>query len=401
VTGLLVAAGLAFAFSTGGTEASHAGGMDAMSVDMDITGNTATAIGAQTFCARIDENGVQDADETAVDTVTFDITALTIPVFNDQGDANPANNVGGIIAYSIVLQYDETLLTLETQDSNGGSSFLLGSNPGSSLFNAGQPLPDTDASNDWNGSALDTGMGVPEDGSGVLNRLTISSEDSIGSVNPFAAYLVLSPADSVHLDASGGGYSPDALNLGAIALNQPCSSVGTPTPTPTPPPDSDGDGVPDASDNCPANSNANQADADLDGDGDVCDNCPNDPDATQADGDGDGVGDVCDNCPADSNANQLDADLDGIGDVCDPTPFTPTPTPTPTPAPTTPTPTPGPATPTPTPTPTPTQAPAALPPLGDATGGAGGSVWLLILAALAAVAVGTGAFTMERLRARR
>ncbi len=36
------------------------------------------------------------------------------------------------------------------------------------------------------------------------------------------------------------------------------------------------------------------------------------------DDDGDGVVDALDNCPDDSNGNQADADADGIGDVCDP-----------------------------------------------------------------------------------
>jgi hypothetical protein len=78
------------------------------------------------------------------------------------------------------------------------------------------------------------------------------------------------------------------------------------------PPDGDSDGVPDANDNCPAVSNANQTDTDGDGIGDACDSTPNGPDA-----DGDGVLDANDNCPAVSNANQADADGDGTGDACD------------------------------------------------------------------------------------
>lgn len=58
---------------------------------------------------------------------------------------------------------------------------------------------------------------------------------------------------------------------------------------------------------------------DQDGDGaaDDLDNCPEDTNADQADGDGDLVGDVCDNCPMDANADQFDADMDGLGDRCD------------------------------------------------------------------------------------
>ncbi len=48
-------------------------------------------------------------------------------------------------------------------------------------------------------------------------------------------------------------------------------------PVPSPPapiPDGDKDGVPDATDNCPANANTNQADADKDGVGDACEVLP-------------------------------------------------------------------------------------------------------------------------------
>jgi hypothetical protein len=63
----------------------------------------------------------------------------------------------------------------------------------------------------------------------------------------------------------------------------------------------DGDGVPNGWDNCPADSNADQADGDGDGVGNVCDNCPANSNADQADTDGDGIADACDNCPADVN----------------------------------------------------------------------------------------------------
>ncbi len=107
--------------------------------------------------------------------------------------------------------------------------------------------------------------------------------------------------------------------------------------------DGDGDGVPDASDNCPADINTDQLDQDLDGAGDACDvdldgdgvdnandNCPAFANAGQGDLDGDGLGDVCDsdvdgdsvadandNCPLTANTGQGDSDFDGMGDACD------------------------------------------------------------------------------------
>ena len=74
--------------------------------------------------------------------------------------------------------------------------------------------------------------------------------------------------------------------------------------------DADGDNIDDATDNCPAIANADQADSDDDGTGDAC---------TEAltDADGDEVADTLDNCPDDANADQLDTDDDDAGDTCD------------------------------------------------------------------------------------
>jgi hypothetical protein len=101
---------------------------------------------------------------------------------------------------------------------------------------------------------------------------------------------------------------------------------------PVDPTDPDGDGV-RAGDNCPNDSNADQADGDGDEIGDACDNCAkvaNPPKMTmgfdgpvQRDHDGDGRGDECDLCPhlastLPSTQAEADRDSDGIGDDCDP-----------------------------------------------------------------------------------
>jgi hypothetical protein len=61
-----------------------------------------------------------------------------------------------------------------------------------------------------------------------------------------------------------------------------------------PAPDADGDGVPDQTDNCPDDINADQGNSDDDLLGDACDNCPADDNPQQEDDDGDGTGNACD-----------------------------------------------------------------------------------------------------------
>lgn len=75
--------------------------------------------------------------------------------------------------------------------------------------------------------------------------------------------------------------------------------------------DIDNDGIENEYDNCPQESNADQADTDNDSLGNLCD-----PDCS-GDTDGDTVCDEIDNCPNDANRDQSDIDNDGIGNVCD------------------------------------------------------------------------------------
>ena len=179
--------------------------MQAFSVDVDTTGNTATALGPQTACVTA----------TAGTTVTVDITALGIPAYNDGGTLDPTDDVGGTISHSYTLLYDEANLTVQTQDIN----FLLSSNSGSGLFNASDPVPDIDGSNAFAGAVLDSGASLPESGSGVLERLMIAIEPAAA---PGLYTLVIDPPTTVHLDASGTAYPPLTINDATIAVDVAC-----------------------------------------------------------------------------------------------------------------------------------------------------------------------------------
>ena len=76
--------------------AGHAGGMDAMSIDMDsgnTPANTANTIGTREDCRRINENNSLDADETAVDSIDIDVTAGGVPPYSDGGTAGTPRTI--------------------------------------------------------------------------------------------------------------------------------------------------------------------------------------------------------------------------------------------------------------------------------------------------------------------
>jgi len=156
-----------------------------------------------------------------------------------------------------------------------------------------------------------------EDDTGPTGWLTISPELDSGSIAPFykasvaglvtlnTSGLVNTPGYPVYLAgrliiASNSITSPDTLEISLWVDD-----------------DIDSDLIRDALDNCPDDSNADQADGDGDNAGDVCDNCPENYNPEQEDGDDDGIGYACDNCPSTYNPAQEDSDEDGIGDSCE------------------------------------------------------------------------------------
>jgi hypothetical protein len=221
IAGLVVA----LAFSSGASPANGqtTGGAGTMSIDTVIDGNTPSAIGTIEPCV---------GNVAPGSTVTFDVTAQDIPAYDNNGTpVDPADDRGGIIAYAFNLSYNPAVMSVTASTINSSEVNLLLRNAGSSIFEAGDPLPNTGGS--YSASVLDTGVSVPESGSGVLERITIT----VGSSAPAGQYsLIIDPANAVHLDATGVAIVPQSVHHGAIAVAQPCGPIATLPPTPSPAP---------------------------------------------------------------------------------------------------------------------------------------------------------------------
>ncbi len=187
------------------TEASHAGGMDAMSVDVDITGNTATSLGPLESCV----------EARPGDTVTVDVTATNIPAAT------------AMIGFAFEIQYDDVHLAISADD----HQFLLAANQGSILFNVSDATPDANPDGLWRAGVADLSVTAPESGSGVLSRLSIG----VDAGAPPGLYSLRLRGDdtAAHVDRTNQPYFPDRLNHGVIAVGLPCPEQ-TPGPSPTP-----------------------------------------------------------------------------------------------------------------------------------------------------------------------
>jgi hypothetical protein len=167
------------------------------SVDMDPTavpGNTAMSVGTRETCARINENGIMDADEDMVDTVEFDVTVTGIPAAN------------AMIAYSYDLGYPTATRIVSHQPVKIGAGPII----------QGEIVPPPDTDGTFNVSVADF-SGPAESGSGTLDRLRIDTTAlAVSGIFP------ISLSNAAHLDTNGNSWAPDALDDALLAVNQAC-----------------------------------------------------------------------------------------------------------------------------------------------------------------------------------
>ena len=151
--------------------------------------------------------------------------------------------------------------------------------------------------------------------------------------------LNLGPTGEIAVASWSRERTDDACAAGKYLVFTLDAETGTSWTPPVEPPDGDSDGTPDGIDNCPLQSNPDQADRDLDGVGDLCDPFPDTPDHEKeqcfvdrddalaelaecrshprfSDADGDGEADATDRCPGTSPGMAVDGNGCSIDQFC-------------------------------------------------------------------------------------
>jgi hypothetical protein len=161
--------------------------MAAMSLDMDATGNTPSAIGTNDTCIHADPGA----------SVDIDITADDIPTTNK------------MIAFSGTISFSGAALTIMAADLNYKLGVLAGPDP----VDVSEALPDS--SGTWDFSALDTGdpATTAESGDGVLARVNVEVNGALTS-----GLYNMSLTFGYHYDTNNDAFAAMVLNGGRIAV---------------------------------------------------------------------------------------------------------------------------------------------------------------------------------------
>ena len=206
-----------------------------IALDVDSAGNQPTSLGTREACNAIDQG----------QTTTIDITVKDIPEWSDaNGSTIPdIGDTGGIIAFQFILNYNPDVIELVAID----NQMLIAAND-LQPNDLTQQLPDRDG---VFGVGFVDFSSSPEDGAGVLSRITVTA---VGSGQSDLQLDTVAVAD-----AGSEAYSIGPVQPAAIAVGQSCTA-----PEPADDQDSDGDGLSDA-DEQRLGTDPNNPDSDGDG----------------------------------------------------------------------------------------------------------------------------------------
>jgi hypothetical protein len=129
-------------------------------------------------------------------------------------------NVSDIEGFGLRLVYDSAVVSVTAKDR---SVSILGS----SGFDVGETLPDTD------GSYLDGYAGTTASGSGILTRYTLQAK----AVGITSLHLLVGNVDTNYVDSSLLIHLPDQTQDASVSVGAPCTQPSSPTPagpSPTP-----------------------------------------------------------------------------------------------------------------------------------------------------------------------
>ena len=203
-------------------------------------------------CAEIIDDGILNADEDFVDTLSVDVTVGAQPGTGSgsPGGIPPTGINGATHAWGYFLNWAPELLRVNSPQQ---FAFLIHTDgAGSPFTNASAPLPDLAAP--WTADVSDAGP--IDDGAGVLNRIRIEGDTAGIAALSIDGYYVL--------DRNSSAYTIDLINSAQIAVSKDGpdagsvigNSLGEVFHCPGPAnPDDDGDGVYDIDEqNCGSDS---------------------------------------------------------------------------------------------------------------------------------------------------
>ena len=194
-----------------------------VAMDVDSAGNQATSLSTREECITINSG----------DTLVIDITVDSVPEWDDVNGSTitDSGDTGGIIGFQFILMYDQNVIEVTAID----SQMLIAANE-LQPADLTEQLPDRDGR--FQVGLADFSGSSPEDGAGVLSRITVIA---VGSGQSNLQLDMVAVAD-----AGSNAYPLAPVQPAAIAVGQPCTAPPPVTPAPVADQDSDGDGLSDA-----------------------------------------------------------------------------------------------------------------------------------------------------------